>query len=238
MAYIYGIFNNVNGKVYIGATGRDLRRRFREHMDLLERRKHYNPHLQATWNKHGSANFSFSELEECSAAQLKSAEKTHMLKHNSEDHAHGYNMNSAGLCGKLSEAARDKISHYQRHRKRGPRSESKKLKLADANRGKKRGPHSTATKSKMSLAATGRTISKEQRHKISVSLTGRKTGSRTRDERHKISIGGSSAVVREDGVVFESAYVAAEYNQVTAHGIRRCCRGIRKTCVGYKWKYE
>lgn len=58
---IYRIRNVATGRVYVGSS-RDCRRRFSEHRSRLIRGVHCNAKLQASWNKHGSANFQFEVI--------------------------------------------------------------------------------------------------------------------------------------------------------------------------------
>lgn len=54
---IYAIRNSVNGKQYIGSS-KDCDKRFSIHCRLLRHGKHDNRHLQAAWERYGSAAFS------------------------------------------------------------------------------------------------------------------------------------------------------------------------------------
>lgn len=59
---IYKITNIANGKIYIGSSVNILNRK-NTHFSLLRKNKHYNKHLQNSWNKHGERNFKFEILE-------------------------------------------------------------------------------------------------------------------------------------------------------------------------------
>lgn len=59
---IYLIINEKNQNIYIGSSI-DLCKRWKVHKSLLRRNKHYNKHLQNSWNKHGEGNFSFFVIE-------------------------------------------------------------------------------------------------------------------------------------------------------------------------------
>lgn len=67
---IYLITNNISGKIYIGSTSRNLRKRIKEHIRYLERGKHHNKHLQHAYIVYGKEVFSFDVLEECNAADV------------------------------------------------------------------------------------------------------------------------------------------------------------------------
>ena len=60
---IYCITNRTNNKKYVGCSV-NIKGRWRQHKHQLRNNKHCNSHLQASWNKYGETNFSFSILEE------------------------------------------------------------------------------------------------------------------------------------------------------------------------------
>lgn len=64
MPGIYRIRNTINGKSYIGSTGKDFDRRWRSHIGHLNVNKHTNKELQIDWNKHGKTAFVFEIIEE------------------------------------------------------------------------------------------------------------------------------------------------------------------------------
>ena len=72
-AGIYGILNTVNGLWYVGQS-QDIRKRWQQHKNGLQKNKHENSHLQAAWNKYGSESFSFIVLCECSENDLDDKE--------------------------------------------------------------------------------------------------------------------------------------------------------------------
>jgi group I intron endonuclease len=60
---VYEIRNLVTNKFYIGSSA-NLHERFRTHRNKLRSNAHPNPHLQASWNKHGEDVFKFTKLAE------------------------------------------------------------------------------------------------------------------------------------------------------------------------------
>lgn len=66
---IYKITNLINNKIYIGSSYHDIKMRFRRHKSDLNRNKHDNKHLQASWNKYGSDNFIFEIIEYCESSE-------------------------------------------------------------------------------------------------------------------------------------------------------------------------
>ena len=71
---IYQIKNKINGKVYIGYS-KHLSKRKGEHLAALRANKHYNKHLQSSFNQYGELAFEFSVLELCQERYLKEREK-------------------------------------------------------------------------------------------------------------------------------------------------------------------
>lgn len=61
---VYKITNKVNSKIYVGSSG-DVEKRWRQHIDALERGEHGNAHLQNAWNLYKRHNFEFEIIEEC-----------------------------------------------------------------------------------------------------------------------------------------------------------------------------
>lgn len=61
---IYLITNQVNQKKYIGSAI-CLKDRFSAHKSALKYKRHENPRLQNSWNKHGKENFKFEVLVHC-----------------------------------------------------------------------------------------------------------------------------------------------------------------------------
>jgi len=74
---VYEIVNAVNSKRYIGASV-NLTHRWQAHRWQLRRGQHDNPHLQASWDKHGEAAFVFSPLMFCPRAELRLWEQRYM----------------------------------------------------------------------------------------------------------------------------------------------------------------
>ena len=62
-AYIYGIQNKNNLKIYVGMTTRGMMR-WTQHKSALRNQKHHVSLLQEDWNKHGEQAFVFEIIEE------------------------------------------------------------------------------------------------------------------------------------------------------------------------------
>lgn len=76
MATIIGIYKIQclkSSKVYIGSS-KNIKNRKKDHFYKLARNKHYNKHLQNSYNKYGKDNFIFEVLEECFIDELLNKE--------------------------------------------------------------------------------------------------------------------------------------------------------------------
>ena len=62
---VYTITNRVNGKVYVGSTGKSFKVRWMVHRKALRKNTHHAKKLQHSWNKHGEENFIFAPLLIC-----------------------------------------------------------------------------------------------------------------------------------------------------------------------------
>jgi len=111
--FIYKILNIVNNKVYIGqTTKKHAQLRFSNHIYELNKKTHYNEHLQRSWCKYGEESFLFEILEIChSFPQLDEQEVFWISHFNSINPSFGYNI---ALGGKgrhsVSNATRLKLS--------------------------------------------------------------------------------------------------------------------------------
>ena len=74
MPAIYGIKNTVSGKMYVGKTT-NVKRRFTRHKTLLKNNKHWNQHLQRSYNKNGINCFEYVILEMCEERELAETEQ-------------------------------------------------------------------------------------------------------------------------------------------------------------------
>lgn len=116
---IYSITNISNNKRYIGSATR-LKERWRVHKYLLRKNKHFNNHLQSSWNKYGEENFNFEIIElitDCDISKLVDTlikkEEHFILYYNSNNPKFGYNHRTtcnSNLGNKMSEEQKIKLS--------------------------------------------------------------------------------------------------------------------------------
>lgn len=96
---IYQIYNIKNGKVYIGKAV-DVFKRKSEHFKCLENNKHYNQHLQKSFNKYGKESFRFQIIEECSKSELIEKEIYNIECFNSFHDGYNQTLGGEGMLGK------------------------------------------------------------------------------------------------------------------------------------------
>lgn len=90
---IYRIKNLVNNKVYVGSS-KSIIGRFYTHKNLLSKNKHFNKHLQFSYNKYGLKSFSFDILEVIEINDnnlINEREEFYIQLYKSNDKKFGYN---------------------------------------------------------------------------------------------------------------------------------------------------
>lgn len=94
MAYIYKITNQINGKIYIGKTLKDISSRWKEHCRTAKKACCEKRPLYMAINKYGIENFKIEQVEECADTILNEREQYWI------DYYHsfktGYNMTKGG----------------------------------------------------------------------------------------------------------------------------------------------
>jgi len=76
---IYVIQNKINNHIYIGSSS-NVTKRFNSHINLLNKNKHSNSHLQAAWNKYGKENFVFLHVERISMPETRLIRENKWIK--------------------------------------------------------------------------------------------------------------------------------------------------------------
>ena len=88
---IYCIENTINQKRYVGAS-KNIKSRLYTHKQQLKGNRHDNPHLQASFNKHGEKNFKFYTLEYTKTEDLATRELWWIEDMKTLDRSCGYNI--------------------------------------------------------------------------------------------------------------------------------------------------
>jgi group I intron endonuclease len=217
---IYKISNNFNTQAYVGQTWSTIIKRFKEHT-----RSAGAPRLHNSIIKHGPSNFKIEILweSECTQAELDTKESEFIVELDSI-YPNGYNLKEGGSGGKLSTDSR--------------------LKMSNSHKGK---VHSTETKVKMARSAQGninslgRALSEETRTLIGRGNLGEKSYWYGKSGGHHPT---SKKVEQwsKDGVMYIRTYssLTEVANELGADlsSLSACCRGKRKTCMSFTWRYS
>jgi hypothetical protein len=124
---IYLIKNIVNNKLYIGSSI-NVMRRLSDHKNRLLKNKHYNIHLQASFNKYKIDNFIFQLHETCLIENLLERENYWIKYFNTTNNKLGYNKRaeaSSNYGNKVSIETRIKLSLAHMGHKRSPETHTK-----------------------------------------------------------------------------------------------------------------
>lgn len=114
--------------------------------------------------------------------------------------------------------------------------EETKRKISEANKGKVLPDH---VKKLISERFKGCTLSEEHKAKIGAAHKGRTYSDETITKMSKARMDkGVSVICIETGEEFTSATTASRKHNIDASGIVKVCKGKRKTCGGFHWKYK
>jgi group I intron endonuclease len=213
MGYIYKIQNNINNKIYIGQTTKNLELRWKQHLSIKSNCRY----LKKALNKYGIENFKFKLICITFDDYLDDMEIKYIVQYNCLV-PNGYNLRLGGNYGKHNENTKYKISETLKTKyKNGMVSQKPQL-------GK---PHNEKTKKKISNTLKGRRLPQETINKIVLT------------QRNKRNI----KVIQFDiqGNIlnsFNSLKEASEYIGTGKGNISNCCNGRTKTVKGYVWKYK
>lgn len=156
---VYVITCTANGKIYVGSAV-NFSVRWNKHKCDLRAKRHYNRHLQSTWDKYGERAFTFEVLEVCHESVLLEREQ-HYLNALSPFEPFGFNISLDALSP-------------MKGRKMTPESRAK---MSKSHSGQK---HSEETKRKMSSWQVGRKLPLEHRKRLSETRRGRKVSAETK----------------------------------------------------------
>ena len=111
--YMKGIYKiTINNKFYIGKDSRiDLNKRFRAHLRLLNRGKHYNTYMQNSYNKNKNLVYEILEVGSFEDKELSDLEKKYILKYDSFNSGFNLTLGGDGGSGHVkSEELKNSIS--------------------------------------------------------------------------------------------------------------------------------
>lgn len=222
---IYCIENLTTNKKYIGQSTK-MEDRWSKHKSALNRGCHDNDYLQKAWNKYGESDFIFYDLEYCDIDMLDDRERYYIDMHNTLNRNFGYNLKSGGQdTNYFSDETRNKISeankkYYSEH------PEQKQIRSARAYN-QWANPEIKAKISGVNNSMYGRHRTDEVKQRISQARTGAPSPKRNTTPVFCIELNKQ----------FKDATEAGKELLLDSSAILKVCRGERKTCGGYHWKF-
>lgn len=172
---IYKIENNINGKIYIGLTTKDLSKRIAGH---IAENKSY---IQKALNKYGLQSFAVSVIDSAESREILCEKERYWIQHYNCKAPNGYNLTDGG-DGLInpSKVVRKKISRTLKKKHivtkgftgRNHTEESKE----QIGKSSKRVWSDSKFRKKMSKIHKGKVISEEQKQKISKANKGKLKG--------------------------------------------------------------
>lgn len=224
MYSVYKHTNLSNGRVYIGVTSREPKKRWQKGNGYRDQPLFWNAIKVYGWDGFSHEVLFVVETQD----QAFSLEQDLIAQYQSTDRTHGYNISGGGMdSGRFSPEYRKHLCESRS--KRPPMSEETKRKISEARRGKSMPPCSKETRERLSKSLTGRTFSKEHCEHIRES----KIGKACRSKNHKAR----KVLCVETGIVYDCLLDAADFTKGSSHNISSACTGRLKTSGGYHWKY-
>jgi len=172
---IYKIENNINGKIYIGLTTKDLSKRIAGH---IAENKSY---IQKALNKYGLQSFAVSVIDSAESREILCEKERHWIQHYNSKVPNGYNLTDGGdglinPSKVVRRAIAKKVSVLMKgnqYRTGIPHSEETKKQIGKTL---KKTFSSPKMRKKLSDAHKGKVISEEQKQKISKANKGKLKG--------------------------------------------------------------
>ena len=147
MIGIYKITNKLTQDFYIGSSTH-IKYRWWRHITFLNKKSHWNPFIQNSWNKYGRNAFEFSVLELCPVNKLQEREQYYIdtLRPNFNACPRAYT--TAGRH--LSKETLLKMHFFMLSKNKGKKcSEEQKEKIRKALKGRKNPEHSARMKGRI-----------------------------------------------------------------------------------------
>lgn len=224
-----------NGKVYIGITSRDPKRRWNAGHGYI-----YNKHFTNAIQKYGWVNIKkevlFSGISQQEAYNL---EIKLISEYRSNEIEYGYNKSPGGessVRGLRWHKSREAVER-QAEKMRGRKlSEEHKRKLSESHKGKpgNRLGLSVPEETKIKISNSLKKWNAEH-----ISPNKGRTRKRAQWEIEKVAKAHYKKIICiETGIVYESIKEASENNNIDSSSITKVCKGLRETAGGFHWRYQ
>lgn len=266
MYKVYKHTNKINGKVYVGITSMDVKRRWENGNGYSKQ-----PLFWRAIQKYGWDSFSHEILYDGLSKQEAEEKEIELIAAcKSTDRKYGYNIQNGGntlgkhseeTCKKISESNKGKIITPEQRLKisnalKGQRLSSEtRRKISESLKGKKcfwygkvgptKGRKAPPDELKRrSEAHKGQTVSEETKMKISKALKGDKSvwyGKKHTDEsiaKMKENAANKRKIrCVETETIYDSIHDAGDKSNINYRNIHSVCAGKRKTAGGFHWEF-
>lgn len=209
MPYIYKITNKINGKIYIGKTIKSIQRRWNEHLSEMKRSN--DRPLYRAMNKYGIENFIIEELEEVQSNK-EALEREKFWIEFYDSYYSGYNATLGGE-GAITLDYEAIYSFFKQNRK----------------------INDTARHFQIGEDSVSRVIKyfNDKPEKEGYFLQ-KAVGMYDLNDNYIMSFNSLREAAR---FLIEKKSLKNHNESGYASHISSVCKGNRKTCLGYKWKY-
>lgn len=227
MSYTVYKHTSPSGKVYIGITRQNIKKRWQNGNGYAHSEHFKNAILKYGWNniKHEILYTGLSKDEACKM-------EIELIAHyKSDQREFGYNNSKGGECGnKLSDETKQKISNALKGKKV---SDETRQKLSDSHKGHKPWNKGVKMQQHQHYPKGAKRHSEQTRKKISERLKGKDLGSERYNAKCVNQFTKDKILIQQ----WESIADAARSLGVASSNIIKCCKGQIKTSYGYIWEY-
>lgn len=217
-----------NGYEYIGQA-RFLLKRKQHHIYALRNNKHRNIHMQRAWNKYGEDNFLWTVIEKCDVSNLNEREIYWIKKY--DTFHNGFNMTSGG--DKDYTVSQQTLQKRSISLKKSWTDERRKQ-VSESMCGENNPMYGKTGKNNPSF---GRNMSGKNNPTYGRKHTEEENEKNRQAHLGKNNVNSKPVVCIETNELFWSMGEAGRNKKCSDATICKACKGIKKTCGGYHWRY-
>lgn len=221
-----------NDKSYIGQA-QDVKDRKCEHLSELRGGYHFNQYLQNSYNKYKENSLSWTVLEYCNEDELDDREIYWIAYYNT--YKDGFNANEGGRGNRgYSRTKETKEKMSESLKKVWSIADNRRKEFSERMQGDKNPMYG---KTGALNSAYGKDHSGEKN-----GMYGKHHTNKANELNRQAHLGKNNkmsipVICIETQNLFYSQGEAGRIIHCDSTGINKCCRGIKKTCGGYHWRY-
>lgn len=224
---IYKIECIVSGRIYVGSTCVEFKKRWKKHKQRLRNNYHENDYLQKAWNKYGEKNFIFSIIEELYNDDEIKAREEYWLKI--------YFNKGKDYCFNLSDKACGGNTLLTDEIKQRQSDNIKKSYTPELLERRRDFANDRIDDFLKSIANVKSTKKWKENHRAGVIALAKRE---SWIEKNKALAAAKGVQVETDrGEIFPSLSEAARQTGAIQANIRKCIKGEIHTSMGRKWYY-